>query len=110
MPSRPLSSDQIDLPDGWIPALLRECVALGARRERLLVQVAGGASSKIAGRDLFRVGERNIEALRAALPALGLRLAASEMGGENCARTMHLCVATGIVTIRADGAVRRLAA
>lgn len=96
--------------DTGVPALLGECLALGARRERLLVHVAGGARTRTAAQDHFRVGERNILALGEALAAVGLRIRASEVGGENCARTMHLELATGAVTIRADGATRRLAA
>ena len=65
-----MPDSSIDLPkaqaqpgmfiDTGIPALFRACYALGARKDRLVVRLAGGASIHSAGDDPFRIGRRNL--------------------------------------------------
>ena len=71
---------------------------LKAQREALRVFVAGGASV-IGGQDNFRIGERNTRATLAFLQQHGFRVMQADTGGIHN-RTLHLEVATGMVTIK----------
>ena len=94
--------------DTGVPALIDEMTRAGANRSRLRTAVAGGASQKMSGQDQFRIGERNMRAFDAWMSAAGMPVIAADVGGNNCARTMTLRVASGTVEIKADGATRRL--
>lgn len=94
--------------DTGMPALLDAMTRAGSSRDRLRITVAGGASLSVSGKDHFQIGERNVRALDAWMAAAGLRLAAREVGGSNCARTMTLAVSSGAVEIIVDGVTRRL--
>src|SRR5579883_1397568 len=58
-----------------VPELLARVEGLGAARRRLVCKIAGGAQvlQTTAVRHNFRIGERNLEAVTAALAAVGLR-------------------------------------
>ncbi|HYE72774.1 MAG TPA: chemotaxis protein CheD, partial [Blastocatellia bacterium] len=45
--------------DTGVPKLFRACYDLGARKERMVLKVAGGASNKGADNDFFQIGKRN---------------------------------------------------
>ena len=94
--------------DTGVPALFRECYRLGARKERMAVYVAGGASSGAEDRDHFQIGKRNLVALRRLLWKNGVLVRAEDVGGVLTARTMQLDVGTGDVTLRYGGRSRRL--
>ena len=94
--------------DTGLPALLDAMTRAGSSRDRLRITVAGGASVGVSGKDHFQIGERNFRALEAWMAAAGLRLAAQEVGGTNCARTMTLAVTSGAVEIIVDGVTKRL--
>ncbi|MGE5552320.1 MAG: chemotaxis protein CheD [Betaproteobacteria bacterium] len=95
------SENRAKFADTAIPDILVQLERLGARRERLVVKVAGGAQMFSFGKgdDRFAIGRRNVEAVRTALRQAGLRIAAEDTGG-NHGRTMVLDVGTGRVTIR----------
>lgn len=90
--------------DTAAPALLAAVTALGARRRLLTVKIAGGAHMFAAGSGAhtLAVGERNAEAVRVAVLALGLRIQAAEVGG-NKGRTLRVEVGTGRVSVRSVG-------
>lgn len=92
--------------DAGLTRLLDEVFALGARRENLLVKLAGGGSHA-PGSDAFRIGERNCTVVRKVLWKNDLLLAAQETGGCE-ARTMTLYLADGRTTVRSRGAEREL--
>jgi len=89
--------------DTTVPALLDEVERLGARRERLVVKMAGGAQMFAAGSGggQLNIGARNAVAVRAALTAAGLRLRAAEPG-----RTLEVEIGTGMVAVRSVGSDR----
>lgn len=91
--------------DTAVPALLDSVLALGADRSRLVAKIAGGAQMFGAGSgggNLFNIGERNADGVRRALDGVGIRLRATDVGG-NCGRTLQVTVGTGIVTVRVVG-------
>jgi len=96
--------------DTGVPLLFKEAYRLGARKERLVVRVAGGAAvhGKTDGEDLFRIGKRNVAMLRKLLWKNGILVDAEDVGGH-CSRTMSLEVDTGRVVLRVDGRERELA-
>jgi len=93
--------------DTGVPKLFIECYKAGAKKERLQVKVAGGASSKTEGEDLFQIGRRNFIILRKLLWRNGVLLSSYDVGGT-LSRTMSLEIGTGRVTVKADGITRVL--
>ncbi|HUX34094.1 MAG TPA: chemotaxis protein CheD [Gemmatimonadaceae bacterium] len=114
-----LPESSIDPDDGWrqparyvdtgVPALFRECYRHGARKERMTVKVAGGASAGATPEaDHFKIGKRNLVALRRLLWKNGVLIAAEDVGGCQTARTVSVHVATGEVILRLNGTHRSL--
>lgn len=69
-----------------------------AQRARINLFMAGGASV-LSGPDSFKIGERNVVAVRKMLSVYGCRLVGGEVGGT-VNRTLHLDVGTGMLTIK----------
>ncbi len=91
--------------DTGVPLLFRESYKLGARKERLVVKVAGGAHSGPADADdAFQIGKRNLLMLRRLLWKNNVFLHAHDVGGCQTSRTLVVDVATGAVTVRSHGA------
>lgn len=91
--------------DTGIDELLRQIVASGASRSRLVAKIAGGAQMfNFSGRseDLMRVGEKNVQATKAKLKELNIRILAEDTG-ENYGRTIIFDSVTGDLTIKAIG-------
>ncbi|MCE5271752.1 chemotaxis protein CheD [bacterium] len=87
--------------DIGVPALLEEMFSRGARKENLVLKVAG--CGQVFDFDtVFHVGRINYQVLRKFLKKNGLRLAAEHIGGM-LARTMRLYVGSGKVTVHAAG-------
>ena len=90
--------------DCAIPMLLAEMSELGAQKGRLVVKLAGGAQMTAVadGNPLMNIGARNLEAARATLAAMGLRVQAEETGGEH-GRTVRLYLGTGKLMVSTAG-------
>lgn len=84
--------------DHAVPILLEEMLALGARASALQVGIAGGAQM-FAQTSTIEVGRRNEEAVRTALGAAKLTVAAAATGGER-GRTVRVHVGPGVMTAR----------
>jgi chemotaxis protein CheD len=94
--------------DTGVPKLFLESYKLGAKKERLIVKVAGGACvNKTEDEDHFQIGKRNFLMLRKLLWKNGVLIKAEDVGGQN-ARTMSLSLADGEIIIRSNGADTRL--
>ena len=94
--------------DTGVPRLFRECYKLGAHQERIVVKVAGGASTQLAGsQDIWEIGKRNLIALRQLLWKNGVLLHGYDVGGSR-SRTMTLDIATGEVTVSSGGSTIEL--
>jgi chemotaxis protein CheD len=90
------------------PKMIDECVAAGARKERMILKVAGGACAHgNPDEDYFQIGKRNFVMLRKLLWQKGLMLKAYDVGGSQ-SRTLSLDVISGEVQLRINGCTRSL--
>ena len=90
--------------DSGVPFLFKECYKLGARKERMIVKVAGGShNGNCEEDDQYQIGKRNLLELRKLLWKNGVMVQAQETGGMQTSRTMWLDVATGDVTLKVNG-------
>lgn len=86
--------------DSSIKLMIKEMVARGAERARLVAKIAGGAHMfSLSNHIASYVGDRNIEAVKTTLRDEGIPLIAEDTGG-NMGRTMRLETETGNVIIK----------
>jgi chemotaxis protein CheD len=85
--------------DTGVPALFRACYALGARKERLIVKLAGAGGIADGAPDQFRIGKRNLLMARQLFWKNNVFVSGQDVGG-NVSRTLSLHVGTGAVLIR----------
>jgi chemotaxis protein CheD len=88
--------------DTGIPMLFKSCYKLGADKKRMIVKVAGGASI-LDDTNYFRIGQKNITALRKIFWKNNV-LIEKEDTGQNHNRTVRLSIADGRVLVRSTGA------
>ncbi len=89
--------------DTGVPELFLACYRAGARKERMIVKVAGGASRAQDGEpDSFQIGRRNMTMLRKLLWKNGVLIRAQDVGG-NGSRDLIYDVGTGEVSVRSGG-------
>lgn len=90
--------------DTGVEELLKMVVKKGAKKERLVAKMAGGAQMFSVNKDspMLRVGERNVAAVKEELKKLGIRLIAEDTG-ENYGRTVIFYPESGEYLIRAIG-------
>ncbi len=94
--------------DSGVPLLFKECYKHGAKKERIIIVVAGGASlQQCKEEDYFQIGERNLVVLRKLLWKNGLLMKAHDVGG-NISRTMSLEIGSGDVIVKSNGTEKRL--
>lgn len=93
--------------DTGIPMLFKSCYALGAEKKRMIVKVAGGASILDDG-NYFRIGQKNITALRKIFWRNNVLIDAEDTG-RNCNRTVRLELNNGRCTVKSsEGTVKEL--
>lgn len=89
--------------DSGVTALFKEAYRLGARKDRVVLKVAGGASTVPQGApDSFQIGKRNVVALKKILWKNGVLIQGEDVGGA-MSRTVSLDVATGEVALSTNG-------
>ena len=89
--------------DTGLPRLFLESYKVGARKERLVVKFAGGASAKDKEEDdYFQIGKRNFLMLKKLLWKNGVLLKAHDVGCKS-SRTMTLEIGTGEITLKIQG-------
>jgi chemotaxis protein CheD len=94
--------------DTGVPRLFRDCYGKGAEKTRLIVKVAGGATSKAnVEDDYFQIGKRNFVMLRKLLWKNNVLLKSYEVGGTE-SRTMTLDLGSGTVLLKVNGVLRKL--
>jgi chemotaxis protein CheD len=93
--------------DIGIPKLFLGSYALGAKKERMIVVVAGGASFNLNEDADLAIGQRNIAMLRKVLWKNGVMLKKHDLGGSE-PRNMILDVQSGEVTLGFGGETRIL--
>ncbi|MCL5256781.1 MAG: chemotaxis protein CheD [Chloroflexi bacterium] len=94
--------------DKAIPILLDQLAAMGARQERLRVKIAGGARMLVAQgfADKLDIGARNVKSVTDELSRRGLKILASDTGG-NKGRTIQMVPKTGAIKVRSIGGPER---
>jgi chemotaxis protein CheD len=94
--------------DTGFPKMIDDCVAAGARKERTILKVAGGACAHgNPDEDYFQIGKRNFAMLRELLWQRGLLLKAYDVGGGH-SRTMSLDLVNGEVQLKTGGVSKNL--
>lgn len=92
-----------------VPLLIEAMTSLGARKNRLMAYLCGGAQVINAPgfNDTFSIGQRNVLAARMALHGTGLDVHAEMTGGQvGC--TIRLHIADGKVTVKTLGQETRV--
>lgn len=87
--------------DTGIPALFKACYSLGAEKRRMIVKAAGGASI-LDDTNFFRIGQKNIMAMRKIFWKNNVMIT-TEDTGANHNRTVRLEMATGKTFVRTSG-------
>lgn len=90
--------------DTGIPLLVKDVLAQGASKGRLIAKIAGGAQmfAFANASELMKVGTRNVEAVKAALKKEGIRITGEDTGA-NYGRTVQIDLETGVYTVKAIG-------
>jgi len=94
--------------DTGVPELFRACYKAGAKKERLELRVAGGASTQNNPEDdQFQIGKRNFLMLRKLLWKNNVLIKAWDVG-ETYSRTMTLEISTGEVNLKINNQTTEL--
>ena len=102
LPERfPTADEPAKFADTVVPFLLQEMTCLGARRERIYAQAAGGAHM-LALSELPDIGARNVAMIREQLRRHGIPLVAEQVGG-NHGRTLSWDALRGVATVKRAG-------
>ena len=98
------NSNRAKFADTGIEDLLKQVLALGAHKNRLVAKIAGGAKMfEVSGMsNMGNIGEKNAIASKAKLKALGIKLTAEDTG-LNYGRTVELHCDTGDYYIKSVG-------
>jgi chemotaxis protein CheD len=91
--------------DTGIPLLFKSCYSLGADKKRLIIKVAGGASI-LDNTNYFRIGEKNIMALRQIFWRNKVFID-KEDTGANFNRTVRLEVSGGKVMVKSSSGMTK---
>ncbi len=86
--------------DTGVPLLFKSCYRLGAEKKRLIVKVAGGASI-LDDTNFFRIGQKNITALRKIFWKNNVMIEAEDTG-SNYNRTVRLDLSNGKFLIKSS--------
>jgi len=94
--------------DTGFPKMIDECLAAGARKERLILKVAGGACANgNPDEDYFQIGKRNFVMLRKLLRQKSLLLKTYDVGGSQ-SRTMSMDLSNGAIQLKTGGTTKIL--
>ena len=101
-------SSPMKYADTGIRETVRRMEQLGARRNRIVAKIAGGAKMfETSGGALGNIGQRNIESVHMVLRREMIRLAKEDVGGK-AARTLTFDAATGMGLVRSYGSPERI--
>ena len=98
------NSNAAKFADTAITQLIEELVSSGARSNRLVAKIAGGAHMFEFKNmdDMMRIGTRNVTAVVSCLGAFRIPIIASDTG-NNYGRTVELHTATGVFVVKTIG-------
>jgi chemotaxis protein CheD len=92
--------------DTGMRAFLRALYGLRADRRRLRLFLAGGANV-LSGSDFFKIGERNMVAVKAFINRERLSIIGEELGGLNN-RTLHFKIKEGTVEMKLPTGIKTI--
>ncbi|MDI6686609.1 MAG: chemotaxis protein CheD [Desulfobacterales bacterium] len=84
--------------DTGIPFLFKSCYMLGSEKRRMIVKIAGGSNIMDVS-DHFRIGQKNITALRKIFWKNNVMIDNEDTGGSHN-RTVLLDISTGKVVVK----------
>lgn len=87
--------------DTGIPVLFKSCYTLGAEKRRMIVRAAGGASI-LDDTNFFRIGQKNIMAMRKIFWKNNVMIESEDTGG-NFNRTVRLVLTNGKTYVKTSG-------
>lgn len=95
------SANKAKYADTGIPLLLEEMQKCGARKNRIVAKIAGGAQMFAYSQknEILRIGDRNIDAVKRILNNEGIRILAEDVGG-NYGRTIVFYTDDARLTIK----------
>lgn len=99
------NANRAKFADTGIQDMLEKMLRAGASKEYMVAKIAGGARMFAYGSsnsDLMKVGEKNVEAVKAMLDSLGIKII-SEDTGLNYGRTIIFDSTNGNLIIKAVG-------
>jgi chemotaxis protein CheD len=90
--------------DTAIDALIQDMLRLGVERRNIVSKIAGGAQmfQIKSENNIMQIGKRNVEAVKAKLSQLRIKLIAEDVEG-NYGRTIEFFCETGELTIKTIG-------
>jgi len=89
--------------DTGIPLLFKSCYGMGAQKKHMIVKIAGGASI-LDNSNYFRIGQKNITALRKIFWKNNVLIDGEDTGGDKN-RTISLDISTGKVIVKNPGKI-----
>lgn len=92
--------------DTGMEILIDNMSAMGAKKKRMQVKIAGGAAME-AGPGGFDIGKRNYLAIKKILWQNGMFIDGEDVGGTS-PRNMYMNIANGAVTIRSNSLEKSL--
>jgi len=87
--------------DTGIPLLFKSCYSLGAKKQNMIVKVAGGGNI-LDENGVFNIGKRNYMILKKLFWRNNVRITAEHVGGS-VNRTVRLDIATGRCILKVSG-------
>ena len=104
LPNEAMSRDKSNpakFPTTAVPLLLSEMQQLGAKRERVIAKIVGGASmfGNLMPSGGINIGERNVTAVREVLALSNVPITAEDTGSDY-GRSVYLFLADGRVEVR----------
>jgi len=92
--------------DTGMRVLVEKLVSMGAKKKRMQIRIAGGASMD-TGPKGFDIGKRNHLAFRKIMWKNGMFVDAEDVGGVS-PRNVYMDIADGTVMVRSNGLEKRL--
>ena len=92
--------------DTGMEILIDNMSAMGAKKKRMQVKIAGGAAME-AGPGGFDIGKRNYLAIKKVLWKNGMFIDGEDVGGTS-PRNLYMNIADGAVTVRSNSLEKNL--
>ncbi len=92
--------------DTGMKILVEKLLAMGAKKKRMSVKIAGGAAME-TGPKGFDIGKRNYLALRKIMWKNGMFIDAEDVGGS-LPRNLYMDIASGTITVKSNNFEKEL--